>query len=143
MPVKLGSRLPAENEARIEIIPLIDIMFFLLASFMLISLSMVQLKTIKVELPPAASSAPDAGKNLVTISVNESGMAFLEGNPVGNNELALRLASARQTNPAVRVLVRGDRLARHGDVVRVLDVVESAGIANAGIEIRQMGKDAQ
>ncbi len=45
MPVKLDNRLPSDSaEARIEIIPLIDIMFFLLASFMLVSLSMVNLK---------------------------------------------------------------------------------------------------
>ena len=56
MPVKLGSKLPPENtEARIEIIPLIDIMFFLLAAFMLVSLSMVNLKGIKVNLPTSSS----------------------------------------------------------------------------------------
>ena len=53
MPVKLGSKQPSESEARIEIIPLIDIMFFLLASFMLVSLSMVNLKSVKVNLPTA------------------------------------------------------------------------------------------
>ena len=63
MPVKLGSRLPQESEARIEIIPLIDIMFFLLASFMLVSLSMVNMKSVKVDLPTAAASTPDAFRN--------------------------------------------------------------------------------
>jgi biopolymer transport protein ExbD len=143
MPVKLGSKLPAESEARIEIIPLIDIMFFLLASFMLVSLSMVQLKVIKVDLPTASASSGEGSKDLITISVNESGLAFLDGNPIGNSELALRLATTRQTNSATRVLVRGDRNARHGDVVRVLVVVQSAGIVNAGIEIRGVGKDGQ
>ena len=57
MPVKLGSKLPAdETEARIEIVPLIDIMFFLLASFMLVSLSMVNMKSVKVNLPTAVSA---------------------------------------------------------------------------------------
>ena len=52
MPVNMGRRLQPENaEARIEIIPLIDIMFFLLAAFMLVSLSMVHLATVKVNLP--------------------------------------------------------------------------------------------
>ncbi len=59
MPVKLGSKLPQEHEARIEIIPLIDIMFFLLASFMLVSLSMVNLKSVKVNLPTATSASID------------------------------------------------------------------------------------
>ena len=56
MPVKLGARLPAENEARIEIIPLIDIMFFLLAAFMLVSLTMVNMRSVKIDLPTATVS---------------------------------------------------------------------------------------
>ena len=140
--MQLASPVP-HKKARIEIIPLIDIMFFLLASFMLVSLSMVQLKVIKVDLPTASASSGEGNKNLITISVNESGLAFLDGNPIGNSELALRLATTHQTNSAVRVLVRGDRNARHGAVVRVLDVVQSAGIVNAGIEIRGLGKDGQ
>ncbi len=60
MPVKLSSRLPAEGEARIEIIPLIDIMFFLLAAFMLVSLSMVNMKSVKVNLPTATTAIAKA-----------------------------------------------------------------------------------
>src|SRR5262245_46233177 len=109
MPVKLGSKLPLENEARIEIIPLIDIMFFLLASFMLVSLSMVNLKTVKVNLPTATKASPDVKKDLITITVNKAGSIFLEGNPVGNNELALMLAATQKTNANVRVLIHGDQ----------------------------------
>jgi biopolymer transport protein ExbD len=145
MPVKLGSKLPAESEARIEIIPLIDIMFFLLASFMLVSWSMVNLKSIKVNLPTAvsAASSTDSKKNVITISVSKTGLLFIDGNPVGNNELALRLAAAVKTNPDIRVLIHGDQDARHGDVVRALDIVQGAGIDKAGLEIRDPGKAAQ
>src|SRR6478735_8522636 len=116
MPVRLGSKLPQDHEARIEIIPLIDIMFFLLASFMLVSLSMVNLKSIKVNLPTATKSTPDTKRNLITITVNKAGAIFLEGNPVGNNELAFTLAGMQKTNVNVRVLIHGDQDARHGDV---------------------------
>ena len=65
MPVKLGSKLPPESaEARIEIMPLIDIMFFLLASFMLVSLSMVNLKSVKVNLPTATTASREQKKGL-------------------------------------------------------------------------------
>ena len=139
MPVKLISK-PAENDARIEIIPLIDIMFFLLASFMLVSLSMVNLKTIKVNLPTATKSTPATKKDMITISVNKAGAIFLEGNPVGSNELALTLSGLQKTNANLRVLIHGDQDARHGDVVRALDIVRAAGIDNAGLEIRDPGK---
>ena len=54
--------LPSRAEARIEIVPLIDIMFFLLAAFMLVSLSMVNLKSVKVNLPTATTATPELKK---------------------------------------------------------------------------------
>jgi biopolymer transport protein ExbD len=137
MPVKLGSKLPAENEARIEIIPLIDIMFFLLAAFMLVSLSMVKLNAVKVNLPAATKATTDARKDLVSISVDKSGVAYLETKPMANNELVFALSALLKTNTEPRVFISGDRDARHGDVIRVLDLVRSAGIEKVAFEIRE------
>ena len=143
MPVKLGSKLPAENEARIEIIPLIDIMFFLLAAFMLVSLSMVNLKSVKVNLPTATTATPDTKKDFVNISVDKAGLAFLDQKPVGNNELAQMLAAMQKTNATMRVFISGDQDARHGDVIRVLDLVRATGIEKVAFEIREASKPAQ
>jgi len=136
MPVKLGARLPVENEARIEIIPLIDIMFFLLAAFMLVSLSMVNLKSVKVDLPTATVATTDTQRDLVSISVDKAGLAFLNREPVGANELASAIAAMQQTNANLRVFISGDREARHGDVIRVLDLVRGAGVEKVAFEIR-------
>lgn len=136
MPVKLGSKLPVENEARIEIIPLIDIMFFLLAAFMLVSLSMVNLKSVKVNLPTATTSTSDTTKNLVSISIDKAGLTYLERQPIGQNQLAAQIATMRSTNDALRVFISGDLDARHGDIVRVLDLVRAAGVQNVAFEIR-------
>jgi biopolymer transport protein ExbD len=141
MPVKLGSKLPQENhDARIEIIPLIDIMFFLLASFMLVSLSMVNMKSVKVNLPTATAATTDTKKDFIDISVDKSGMAYLDKKPVGNNELVMTLTAAQKTKPNLRVFISGDRDARHGDVIRVLDLVRSAGIDKVAFEIRESAK---
>ena len=137
MPVKLTPRLASENEARIEIIPLIDIMFFLLAAFMLVSLSMVNMRSVKVDLPTATVSTPDTKRDFLNISVDKSGMAFLDAKPIGNNELVIHLSNMRKTNDALRVFVSGDKEARHGDVIQVLDVVRSAGIEKVAFEIRE------
>jgi biopolymer transport protein ExbD len=137
MPVKLDSKLPNENaEARIEIIPLIDIMFFLLASFMLVSLSMVNLKSVKVNLPTATSATPDSQKDLMDISVNKAGSVFLDKKPVSDNELIGQLAAGRKANPNLRIFISGDKDARHGDVIHVLDLVRLAGIEKVAFEIR-------
>jgi biopolymer transport protein ExbD len=142
MPVKLGSKLPAENaEARIEIIPLIDIMFFLLAAFMLVSLSMVNLKSVKVNLPTAVTSSADIKKDIVDISVDKAGSVFLDQKPVGSHELVSGLAASQRANPNLRVFISGDKDARHGDIIRVLDLVRSAGIDKVAFEIRPPGKE--
>lgn len=137
MPVKLGSKLPLENEARIEIIPLIDIMFFLLAAFMLVSLSMVNLKGVKVNLPTATTGTADSARNLARVTVDASGLIYLDDQLVGNHELALGLSARQQDRPELRVLVSGDRDARHGEVIRALDLVRAAGIQQVAFEIRR------
>ena len=137
MPVKLGSKLPAAEEgARIEIIPLIDIMFFLLAAFMLVSLSMVNMKSIKVNLPTATAATAEAQRDFLNISVDKTGAFFLDKKLVGQNELAGTLASLHATNAALRVFISGDREARHGEIIRALDIVRAAGIEKVAFEIR-------
>jgi biopolymer transport protein ExbD len=137
MPVKLGCKLPAETEARIEIIPLIDIMFFLLAAFMLVSLSMVNLKAVRVELPTATSATAETSRNLVSISVDKAGLLYLDRQPVGANELAAALATMSASNSNLRVFISGDRDARHGDVIRVLDLARNAGLEKVAFEIHE------
>jgi biopolymer transport protein ExbD len=141
MPVKLNSKLLPENaEARIEIIPLIDIMFFLLAAFMLVSLSMVNSKSMKVNLPTATTATPESRKSFVDISVDKAGAVFLDKRPLAPNELVTALAALQKTIPNLRVFISADQDARHGDVIRVLDRVRSAGIDKVAFEIREPGK---
>jgi biopolymer transport protein ExbD len=137
MPVQLGSKLPSENEARIEIIPLIDIMFFLLAAFMLVSLSMVRLQSVKVNLPTATTATAETRNDLVSLSVDKSGLAYWDKQPIGPNELVQQLSAWHQTNAGVRVFISGDQEARHGDVIRVLDLVRSVGIEKVAFETRE------
>jgi len=138
MPVQLGEKLPLENaEARIEIIPLIDIMFFLLAAFMLVSLTMVNLKSVKVNLPTATTATPENRKDFVDVSIDKSGAVFLDKQAVSDDQLVRGLQQLREANPRLRVLISGDREALHGDVIHALDLVRVAGIDNVAFEIRQ------
>lgn len=137
MPVKLDSRLPKENaEARIEIVPLIDIMFFLLAAFMLVSLSMVNMKSVKVNLPTATTAGADVSKkDFIDISVDKIGGVFLDKRPVGDAQLMSDLAAAMKANPNLRVFISGDRDAHHGSMIHVLDLVRRAGVDKVAFEI--------
>jgi len=137
MPVKLGPKHSVESEARIEIIPLIDIMFFLLASFMLVSLSMVNLKSVKVNLPTATTATIETKTDFASISVDKAGAVYLDKQAVGANELVLRLSAWHHTNENVRVFISGDQDVRYGTVVHVLDLVRSTGIQKVAFEIRE------
>ncbi len=144
MPVKLGSKLPTESaEARIEIIPLIDIMFFLLAAFMLVSLSMVNLKSVKVNLPTAVTATVESKKEFVDISVDKAGVVYLDKKPMGHHELALALTATRKANPNMRVFISGDKDARHGEIMGALDAVRSAGIEKVAFEISNLDEAAK
>lgn len=141
MPVKLGSKLPSETpEARIEIIPLIDIMFFLLAAFMLVSLSMVNMKGVKVNLPTATTATAETKKDFITVTVDKAGLAYLDAKPMGDHELVQALSAKRQAEANLRVFISGDQDSRHGDMMRILDLVRSAGIEKVAFETREPAK---
>ena len=75
--MKMVSPLPA-RKARLEIVPLIDIMFFLLASFMMVSLTMTKQRTVNVNLPAAASAHSALQPDAITLGVQANGQIFLE-----------------------------------------------------------------
>jgi len=124
--VKITSPLP-ERKARIEIIPLIDIMFFLLAAFMLASLALIHLKTIGVSLPSARTSSPEFEAAAINIDVDQRGDIFVEHTQLTAVELESLLVAQMQKNTNAPVYISGDRRATHGDVIRVLDIARAAG----------------
>jgi biopolymer transport protein ExbD len=125
-----------KKRARIEIIPLIDIMFFLLASFMLVSLNLASAKSIKVDLPIAQSGDPENKPNTLSISIDVTGGVFLDKNPVGRNELQAELRRRHALEPNLRVVISGDTDVRHGVIVSVLDRVRAAGIQTVAFSTR-------
>jgi len=132
--MKIGSPLP-HKKARIEIIPLIDIMFFLLASFMMASLTMVRLQSIKMDLPTATTATRDFKPDIVNVSVDRAGDIYIEKKPVTLIELNAYLSNKLRLNTNVPVYISGDKDATHGAVIRVLDLVRRAGIQKVSFAI--------
>jgi biopolymer transport protein ExbD len=132
--MKIGSPLP-HHKARIEIIPLIDIMFFLLASFMLASLSMIKLQSIKMDLPTATMAKRDFKPDIVNIAVDKIGDIYVEKKQVNIVELNSYLSNKFQANTNIPVYISGDKDATHGAVIRVLDLVRRAGIQKVSFAI--------
>ena len=131
----LGSPVP-KKRARIEIIPLIDIMFFLLASFMMVSLSQVHMKGIKVNLPTGVSGETQSKREYISVSVDKDGHYFFDKDEVSEQELQTRLIKVHQSSPEAKVFVRGDRDSAHLNVAHLLDYLRSVGYYKISFEIK-------
>jgi len=124
------------KRARIEIIPLIDIMFFLLASFMLVSLTMINMKGIDVNLPTATSSQPNNKPDFTMVSIDALMDIYFEKEKVPKEDVLPRLQKLYDANHDVRVFIRADKDATYETVVYVLDKARTAGIQKVGLEIK-------
>ena len=124
------------KKARIEIIPLIDIMFFLLASFMMVSLSQVHMKGIKVNLPSGVSGQTQTKREYISVSVDKDGHYFFDKDEVADDELRNRLLRVHESAPEAKVFVRGDRDSVHLNVTHALDIIRSVGFYKISFEIR-------
>ena len=133
----MGSPLP-HRKARIEIIPLIDIMFFLLAAFMMVSLSMIHMQAIKVNLPTATKAAPENKPDIINIAVDKKGDMYIEKSPIKANDLLVELTKKYRANTNIPVYISGDREASHGSVINVLDLVRKAGIQKVAFAINKV-----
>jgi biopolymer transport protein ExbD len=133
--MRIGSPIP-HKKARIEIIPLIDIMFFLLASFMMVSLSQVHMKGMKVNLPTGRTGETQAKNEYVSVSVDEAGNWYFDKKEMTPEAMQAQLNQVHQENPEAKVFVRGDANTPHINVTRLLDELRSAGFYKIAFEIK-------
>jgi len=138
--MRIGTPIP-HKKARIEIIPLIDIMFFLLASFMMVSLSQVHMKGMKVNLPTGQSGETQSKRDYISVSVDRNGNAYFDKEEMDYDKLTAVLQKTHGDNPEAKVFVRGDADTVHGNIIRVLDILRSVGYYKVAFEIKsQAGK---
>ena len=126
----------SHKKARIEIIPLIDIMFFLLACMMLISLNMVQMKGLKLNLPTAVAASPENRSDFVTLAVKKDGNIYIDKESIQRAALVDELKKRHAAKADLRIYIQADAEATHGDVIAVLDRVRSAGIQKVAFQTK-------
>ncbi len=115
------------KEARIEVIPLIDVIFFLLATFVLFTLSLNRIQAIEINLPEAVPPKPQDNDDdkPVTLQVSDNGNYYWNQELISLPEVSYRLENYVNDEPNPRVLLASDDLAQYGDVIRALDAVRS------------------
>ena len=136
--IELDSGLGVPRKARLEIIPLIDVVFFLLATFVLFTLSLEKIKSIDVVFPVPGSPGDDSAT--VYVQVTADGTFYWKAGSataaelISTAELRPRLEALARSGAAPRVFVRSDRRAKLGAAVLVLDEVRRAGIKQVSVE---------
>jgi len=127
-------RLPAfvKKTPRIEIIPMIDTMFFLLVFFMIATLAMTIQHGMPVSLPTAKSSTDKIAEH-VSLTLTREGRLYYNKEAITLQELEMRLANLRQSSSDPSLLINADEQVPHGRVIKVMDLIRLSGITSMGI----------
>ena len=120
------------------IIPMIDIIFFLLVFFMMNSLQTVAQKALSVQLPQASNASQPVQMPII-ITVDKEGHITLDNKPVSIDEAADAMKKHMSENANAAVILQADRSTAHGQVVAVMDMLKQAGVKRLAIAAEQKG----
>ena len=116
---------------RVEVIPMIDIMMFLLVFFVLIAVRMIAGTGIPLDLP-GSKSTQELKASTVTIGVTKTGDTVIDGKTLASEELRAKLDQLKKDKP-VDVVLAGDKDVSLQTLMKVMDTVRSAGITTVGL----------
>ncbi len=122
----------------LNIIPMIDIMFFLLVFFMLSTMYMVEQKTIPVNLPQATSATIDNKTNF-TLTLKDDGSIYLEDQQKDIQTLLMQATKEQKNNPSFAIIIRADKDINYDKVVSFIDTLKKAGITRFGLATNGAG----
>jgi biopolymer transport protein ExbD len=124
------------KKARIEIIPMIDTIFFLLVFFMLATLSMISNNGLPVNLPEAKGIQTESRQLIRTLTLTQDDKLFFDKEPVKSSaEIKALLVDGSDAALQALVIINADRGARHGRVIELMDAVKQAGITQVAIAV--------
>lgn len=128
------------DDARIEITPLVDMVFLLLIFFML-STTFIVSPGIKVNLPQSSAEKVTQEKKEVQVVITEDNKVFVESMLIDMGELKQRLVGAARQDPQTLVIIKADAKALHGKVVEVMDLAKESGLNRMAIATQPKEKE--
>lgn len=128
-----------KTQPLVMIIPMIDIMLFLLVFFMLSTIYMVQTNTLPVSLPTSSTATKETRPNVVPITILANGDVLFDKDAVPNQQLAEKIRAALAEDDKAIFVLRGDKATRYENVVAVLDLLKKSGARRVSIatELKQ------
>jgi biopolymer transport protein ExbD len=125
----------SSKKARIEIVPMIDTIFFLLVFFMISTLSMARFTGVQVSLPKAASGSQPPTETIV-ISLTKDDQLFFNKTQMSANSLRESLRGELAKNPELLVVINADDGVQHGKVVEIMDQARQTGATKLSIAVK-------
>jgi biopolymer transport protein ExbD len=125
-PIRLRHDDSAPLDVRIEIIPLIDVIFCILTFFILAAVGLSRQQAISLDLPKASTGAPQMREMLV-VSLDDFGQVYLEKQLITRNQLLDALKNYHQSNPNGIMVLHASRNAMYNEVIQVLDMLRQVG----------------
>jgi biopolymer transport protein ExbD len=135
-------RRPRRDDARIEITPLVDMVFLLLIFFML-STTFIVTPGIKVNLPRSSAEKVTQEKKEVQVIITEDNKVFVDRMLVDVGELERRLVGVGRQDPQTLIIIKADAKALHGKVVEVMDIAKQSGLDRLAIATQPKEKEAE
>ena len=123
-----------QEEPKLMIIPMIDIIFFLLVFFMISTMTMVQQNTFKVGLPQASSAQLDMNQH-ANITVMADGNIAFNKESLDKEQLIRRVQIELQRNPDLQIILNGDKDVNYGFVIETFDALKQAGVKKLSIAV--------
>ncbi len=123
------------GKARIEIIPLLDVIFLLLVAFIFFTMSMTVHRGLPVRLP-SSSTAEIEKKDLADITIREDERLFFDKQEVTLSELIDILTVLHRESPEIKVLISGDKKVPYETIVAVMDAARQSGIDRVSLETK-------
>jgi biopolymer transport protein TolR len=118
--------------SEINVVPYIDVMLVLLVIFMITAPLLSQ--GVKVDLPRAAAQPVESqDQETLVVTVDREGKYFLDDRRISSEELRRKVAAILRLRPKTPVLIRGDRQANYGEVVKAMTLLQSAGAPSVGL----------
>lgn len=127
-----------KSKPEFMIIPMIDIIFFLLVFFMMNSLQTVAQKALSVQLPQATTASVPAQLPVV-LTLDAEGHITIDNVPMSIDAVEVMVKERIAQNPNASVILQADKRSAHGQVVAIMDMLKQAGIKRLAIAAEQKG----
>lgn len=122
----------------IDMIPMLDMVFLLLIFFAVTNTFEIQ-RVMKMNMPDASSGEVMERTRTLTVRINEQNQIFLEDQPIEFRSYQERLTQAVRNGDKLTLVIKGDEKARHGNVVKLMDISKSAGVEKILVTVKKKG----